>query len=273
MILPVKDLKVSKEAYILPLFISSLIALFGGLHHEYWFIWIGGLLAALLFLFLAYPHVWMYGFWLAGIYGLVGGSVICLYSLGRINGWYRGLGVMGEVLAIYITYVLLRKTLILRDNLKEGNSSYLGLWSVSLLLFYVLSNLSFIAWFWWGMEIYPIHYYTAAEVVLILLALHILYIPEHFEWEPLLHAVVLEENVCPHCGGTLQTERRKCPKCGEYNVIKYCPASEEFMVVCKNCKKLTPLGRERCIHCNSIQLAALKCTVCGKTAPINEWRP
>jgi hypothetical protein len=76
---------------------------------------------------------------------------------------------------------------------------------------------------------------------------------------------------CPLCNNNLEREVRKCPSCDAPRFFYWCIKDEEYLVRCPNCRGLTPLGRERCIHCSLKMSNKIKCSKCGSINSVNDW--
>ncbi|MBN1389162.1 MAG: hypothetical protein JXA22_00810 [Candidatus Thermoplasmatota archaeon] len=77
--------------------------------------------------------------------------------------------------------------------------------------------------------------------------------------------------ICPQCGETLHKEMRKCPTCDAPRYFYWCDTSEDFFVRCPNCQNLTPIGSQRCIHCDVRMSNRIRCSKCKDVHTIIEW--
>jgi hypothetical protein len=76
---------------------------------------------------------------------------------------------------------------------------------------------------------------------------------------------------CPLCGKPLEKELKKCPTCETPRFFYWCDHSEDHFVRCPNCTSLTPLGRDRCIHCSTKIVRKIRCSSCLSVHDMSKW--
>ncbi len=80
-----------------------------------------------------------------------------------------------------------------------------------------------------------------------------------------------KDQVCPLCNAQLKKEVKRCPSCDSPRFFYWCQKDEEYFIRCPNCRDLTPLGRERCIHCSIKMSSKIKCSKCSAINPASGW--
>lgn len=265
--------------------------------------WIIFALAALFLMYVAFPHMWVYSLWLAGIYAAsVFGLLLVLLGGERLFARYwaaAGIGALMELAALFLVYTLLMRVRIARSVLESR--SPLGIWLAAVLLFFALSNAAgygLAVWFSSGSSA-ALSVYAGLEVVLALAAVYICWAPEEAIWSAatattaaaesappaasndtgpaaLLMKIVRKKDsetprACPACGAPLKSVRLRCPSCGEETAIAWCGASESYVVPCPSCGAFTLSAERKCIKCGA-PLPAYACPACRKASPIREWK-
>jgi hypothetical protein len=240
--------------------------------------WLLFALMALVLIYLAFPHMWVYSLWLAGIYGTsVFGLMLMLLGGERIFARYWaavGIGALMELLALFLVYTLLMRIRIARSVL--DSRAPLGIWFMVVILFFVFSNLSGLglaAWFS-TQSMAGLGAYAGFEVVLVLSAVYICRAPEDAIWsvapaapaEPsavpegqaahLLKMITPRKQtpapkVCPACGAPLKSVGLACPSCGARTEVSWCASSESYVVPCHSCGAYTLSVEKRCIRCRA----------------------
>lgn len=261
---------------------AALVSLYGGLYEDLWYIWLGGIIVALIFVFITFPHVWMYSFWFAGMYALCIFGGIMIFALGRENTLILIGGIAVEIGAYYVMYVIWWKTIKLRDSSADEYYTPLGLWSIALMSFFLISNLSVLTWSQWAIESRTIMRYVFSEGVLILLLGYLLWVPETFSWEPLIvpmiqgeekiMTAVPVEDICSVCGTEFKMERGFCPSCGSPRVFRWCPVCEQYSFRCENCKEFNLVGEKKCRSCKTALPEGVHCRSCGEITHLDKWK-
>lgn len=210
-------------------------------------------------------------------------------EIGLFTGYLKPMGVVLVLLSFTLTSRFILYFKDLRDLIAmDGRYVPLGLFSVSALLFFILSLLSSYGWARWGTGGGGLALYTVSECLLIPSMLYLYYFPEmrlkavKEEGEPppwaervLRLAITLPRILppprCPHCGRGMIRERRRCPGCGrEANVLR-CPGTRTIYKRCTECGGLTPLTRLTCIHCGAEVDERITCPWCGHAYPHHLW--
>jgi hypothetical protein len=275
-----------------------------------------GALASFLLVRRAFPAMWLYSVWLLALYALAFLAAMALGLSTSVSGTSGGptplLGgafILGEVLAVYVGFSLFAEIKSIRDfrtrlSITRGDSPpeyrRIGLWAMSLLVFFFGANLSAVLFVGWarGEPLLPIH--AAVEAMLIGLGIYVLYIPEVAfgslppEYRqaaaaskergqalgPLLEAAAstqgasrVQSAICPLCGKPLARESRACPKCAATTEVGWCASSEVHVVPCEKCSKPVVYGKPVCPHCRSEIPEALKCSRCLVHSSLSEWKP
>ena len=261
--------------------------------------WIIFALLALAIFYFAFPHMWVYSLWLAGIYGAsVGGLLLMILGGERLFARYwaaAGIGALMELVALFLVYTLLMRIRIARSVLESR--SPLGLWLSAVLLFFLFSNVAgagLAMWFSSG-STGALAAYAGAEVFLALATVYICYVPEEAVWAPattpagavapvapseggpgaLLKKMVGKREpemprTCPACGAPLKAVRLRCPSCGEAADLSWCAASEAYVAPCPSCGAFTLTTEKRCPKCSAV-LPGHTCPACRKVSPVREW--
>lgn len=276
------------------------------------------IMAALSFYLLrrAFPAMWLHGVWLAAVYALsfMGATLFALTAAVRspLAGPVPvfGLGVVVlEGMALFAGLALFAEIKSIRDfrtrlSIARGDAqaeyTRIGLWTLALIGFYLLSNLSallFVAWAR-GAPVLPAH--MGAEAVLIGLAVYVLYVPESAfgalpkdykeaarapEREGLLAKLISARPVastdlgaiksgdkCPVCEGPLDFTERHCPSCSAATRVGWCPKSEVHVIDCEHCGKPVVYGKPVCPHCRQELREAVACKACKTHAPLRDWK-
>ncbi len=274
--------------------------------------------AALSFYFVrrAFPAMWLYSVWLAAVYALsfLGALVFALTAsvdsplVGPVP-LFGAAVVLLELMAVYVGLALFAEIKSIRDfrtrlSIVAGESpteyARIGLWTLSLIAFFVVSNLSallFVAWAR-GAPTLPVH--AALEALLIALAMYVLYVPEAAfgkvpreqkeavrgpEREGLLARVAAARaraeappdaaratDRCPVCSGALEFVERRCPSCAVPTRVGWCPKSEVHVIDCEHCSHAVVYGKPVCPHCRGELREAVTCPSCRTHAPLRDWR-
>jgi hypothetical protein len=270
-------------------------------------------MAAFSFLLLrrAFPAMWLRGVWLAAVYALsfLGATLFALTAavrgplVGPVPVFALGVTAL-EGLALFAGLVLFAEIKSIRDfrtrlSIARGDLdpeyTRIGLWTLALIGFYLLSNLSallFVAWARGAPALVP---HVAVEAVLIGLALYLLYLPESAfgrlpkdyadvarapERETLLERLIAKRPTaagpaadrCPACGGPLEVAERMCPACAAPTKVGWCPKSEVHVVPCEHCAKPVVYGKPVCPHCRAEVRETLVCASCKAHAPLRDWK-
>ena len=182
----------------------------------------------------------------------------------------------------------------------------LGLWSLSLVFIYFLSNISI--WYWSDYQligsIKSFIGYFISEILLLVLLLYFLWIPEKdldysserdmitdVKRNPVIEFInrfsitrkkipIIKKTVgtkvkrirfrCPECKRVLKMEKRKCPTCAKIKRFGWCPRSEDFIVNCPKCRKLVSISGGKCKKCGESVSSNIGCS-CGNAANIEHW--
>lgn len=259
-------------------FVSLYAGLLGGVEYFY----IIAVIITFIFVYFGFPHVWRYSFWLAVIYASAFFGVVAFLLLGKNNILYKLAGISLELFSLYTLIVLYQRTKSVRDEVMDIKYAPLGLWSVALYTFFLLSNASGYSWMLWGTERAGITRYGIFEILLVLLLIYILWVPERRipwgaqksieeKYRKPPEYVALSDERCPACGSELEIHLRACPTCGREQAFKWCPVSEVYTVRCLKCRRPTTYGKEVCEWCGAKLPKPVRCRHCGKDADIPVW--
>jgi hypothetical protein len=260
----------------------------------------------------AFPTMWLYSAWLAAVYALAFiGAIILAFSAAVASplvgpvpvfaafiialegaSLYAGLSLFAEVKSIRDFRT--RLSIARGDEVPEYQR--IGLWTIGLILFFVISNVSAITFVGWvrGSSLLPVH--AALEALLIGLALYLLYfaessfgeLPQEFraaaradkQSNASLVGGLLGADpaggrapaLCPACYGPLTEETRACPSCGASRLVGWCPKSEAHVVECQHCRRPVIYGKPVCPHCRGELKESLPCPSCKASAPLRDWK-
>jgi len=252
--------------------------------------------------YLAFPHMWVYSLWLAGIYG--GSGLGLLLITGRGGTLFPSypiaavIGVLFEGAALALIYTLLLRVRIARSVL--GSRNPLGLWLLVVAGFFLVSNLSAASWAVWAYfgTAAGLASYAALEAALVFMAVFICWAPETAVWghrgaEPaaagqaapiaagtegapaLLKLLTGKKDAvirtCPACGAATSTVRLRCPACGALAAFGWCAAHESYVMACPSCGAPTLSAGDRCRKCSAPQ-TGLACPGCKKQSPVRDWK-
>lgn len=204
----------------------------------------------------AFHNVWKYGLWLIGIYVFSGGSG---YLLTYHDTMHLAGGLVCELISIFILLSLIYRIIDMRKKARHKHP--LGLWFLSLLIFFVFANISLSDFSYWLMNRTPLYVYTFSEIVIVCSGMYVLWVPQ---------AKISVSNLCPVCGGELKVDKRACPSCDETETFFWCRKGEHHVINCPYCNKLTGYG-EKCIYCKRMLKKKVKCRSCGSEHPLAEW--
>lgn len=204
----------------------------------------------------AFHNVWKYGLWLIGIYVFSGTGG---YLLTHHDTMHLACGLICELISLLILLSLIYRVIDMRK--KARHKPPLGLWFLSLLIFFVFANLSMSNFSYWLMNKNPLYVYTFSEIVIICSGTYALCVPQ---------AKISFSSLCPLCGCELKADKRVCPSCNETETFFWCGKGEHHIVNCPYCSRLTGYGK-KCIHCKRMLKKKVKCGSCGMEHALNEW--
>jgi hypothetical protein len=210
----------------------------------------------------SFPIFWKYSVFLLTIYifGSVGASFI-VAGLVTLTPLYVLLGLLCNLIAFFVIYNFCWKVIELGKIYKSYCS--VGIWSIALLVFLGLTNLSLSDWAYWVIGKSNLTSYVIAECMLVPIAIYILW---HLETK--LKFV----NLCVSCGSPLRWVILKCNSCGEEKKLAWCLKGEHWLLSCRFCKALTIFGKEKCSSCKKVIGKLLVCDSCNKASPLSEWQ-
>jgi hypothetical protein len=174
------------------------------------------------------------------------------------------------------------------DAFEKAGYVPLGLWSLYVLMFFALSNASaygFLLWVWGDSTLLA---YAFFELLLICIVILILWTMQtRFSWGerpeilPAISSLVQPSSAgagmkrkaptsCPACSTPVSVETRMCRSCGKPRDFYWCRRSEHYLIMCPECRRYTPFGREGCDHCGKVLPGSFACT-CGARHPPRKW--
>ena len=291
------SLEKTEDQIVLAAFVCIILSLYFGL--QSWsfseVLWAGSGIAALVCIYFAFPNMWPYGILLYAIYG------ICAFGVILLIFWYDAVEFIGISLSIlvgifliassfYIVFFIIKQVKNTRDSSsKKENYLPLGFWSISVILFAVLSVLSILSWSFW-VNSGQLQFYLLLEPLIAFLLIYILWIPDrNIDWseesKPQLPAtrfisgksralkekVLKVKNVCPECGSKLKIEKKTCPSCNNLQTFGWCVTSEAYVLPCSHCQEMALYGKEKCDKCGKALSDSVVCNECKSTFPIKEW--
>jgi len=146
---------------------------------------IAGLGGAFLCIY-AFPSVWRYLVYLGGIYiFMAGGAIAPLFGV-RILTLFLGVSILLHCFGILIAYNLIKDFNLTRRAYhvaaaQDGQSAPyvpMGLWSIGVVLFMVLTDVSMVGFSMWAQADRPLYLYLVCEVLLVILMMYLLDVPE-----------------------------------------------------------------------------------------------
>ncbi len=280
----------------------------------YLFLWLLVGAFALYFIRLTFPDVWNYTFWLMGIFLLNFLAVLCLLETRFTSySFFIAIGILLEMITLGIDVLLILHIKAIRDDISgvterpagfdlHHEAAYipLGLWSLSVFLFWFVSNLSILYWYNWSVGTWGPGPYFLSEVILLCIIVYILWHPQmNFDWgvEPITLPAkpsLTDQGIfgkaggliprfkkrvsisrtppkkCPICGAKIVSEQRSCRYCGQKRIFTWCKISEGYIVTCPHCKAQTSYGNARCINCARPLTQNVRCQ-CGTEHRIRDW--
>jgi hypothetical protein len=173
------------------------------------------------------------------------------------------------------------------EAFKKGRYVPLGIWSLSLLLFFIFTNTSAAGWYLWAAGEGSLGFYIVSELLLICIAIFALWtVQTRFAWGeppdiiPSISSFVQPRaaeaprgkapKTCPVCNVPATVERRMCRSCGKERDMYWCSKSEHYLIQCPKCRRYTSFGREDCGHCGKAIPDTFACA-CGARHPPRKW--
>ena len=243
-------------------------------------------LGGVFFLRIAYPRAFGYGLWLLAIYVLSGFAMFFLNGLGLKGPQGIAVGLLLEVVAGYIVYQLLVEIKGVRD-IGEGPYVPLGLWSLAVVLFFLLANGSIGSLAYWVKNGGNLYGYLGLEVLMSLVVLFVfsraelcvIYLEEgpraarRRAPEPTMALPEATDKVI-QTARTVVTRTRKAITPGRRAVVKAeekCPICGSHLRVvmraCPNCDE-----PESSAACRRSSHVFLPCPSCGRANFQGEYR-
>jgi hypothetical protein len=261
--------------------------------------------------------MWLYALWLAAIYVLsfIGGTVFALTASVRspLVGpvpMFAALVVLLEVASLYIGLSLFAEVKSIRDfrtrlSITRGDNppeyARIGLWTLALIGFFLLTNLSALFFVAWVRDAPVLWAHAAVEGLIAGLGIYIIYMPEVAFGQlpreyrravkaegpafPLVGvtaagtlapmgspAEAVAHGRCPVCAGALEFEERLCPSCSMASKVGWCPKSEVHVIACEHCARPVVYGKVVCPHCRGELKEALLCHSCKVHSPLGDWK-
>ena len=278
----------------------------------------------LLFIFCiikAFPDVWHLLLPVSGVYIFSLLAIVCFEHMDSFSNWFllisglslEGLGVWGVSITIFTVanrrdeMMEVWRYLNRQSGGERSTHVPMGLWSLSVVLIFFISNISM--WYWsdYGTSGSFKSYigYIVSELVLLILLIYFFWVPQNkldYSYDkdvvtevkrnpivtffqrfsltrrqsPIATRLPLKKKVrkrsvkCPDCGHKLVMERRKCPHCSRVKRFGWCPGSEDFIVNCPKCRNLVALSPGKCKRCGQAISGTIECT-CGKITELDSW--
>jgi hypothetical protein len=297
----VKFLSLNKkeDQFIVAVFLCLMLSFIFGLQPgtTYAILWAGLGVAALFFIYFAFPNTWTYAPLLFAIYAISAFGVIIIFHWGDrllVSGLSIAIlaGVFFFASAIYMEFHIIQSIKKARDaQSKRDKYVPLGFWSISVIMFAGFSFLSIIGWAYSvnsggsGLQLYLV-----LEPIIAFLLIYILWLPDrNIDWsikdlpkspvanfismqtDIVKHKVIKMKNVCPECGLKLKVEKKICPSCGNSQVFGWCVRSEAHVIPCTNCGAMSLFGKEKCESCGKRLTGRVSCNSCKKEFHVKEW--
>ncbi|GEM_PF-1801729 len=263
---------VEQHVLLAGIIVAEIGALWAGLSHTRFFLFIAFILLSLTLISLRFPHSWASIIWLAMIYLLIFFGTTTALSLTGQTILSLPIGGGMVFLGLWLGGRFLVHVKISRDRKKDLYYVPLGLWGLALAVFLVSSALSAVGFYLWAKG-GGLGLYVASEVVLAFSIPYMLLKTEEIG-VGILHPEDLiryrGEDRCPECNAILILEKKRCPHCGATTVFRWCPISEAYVTTCPACKERVLWGRT-CSKCGAPLPESPTCPGCGRVVPFGEW--
>jgi hypothetical protein len=254
------------------------------------------------------PRFFFIGLWLVIVYILIFvGSVLGLkYSEETGSFLILILGIMVIIGAFILVLYMILFIKDRRDQYRVQTGYVpIGLWSIWVMVFFWSSLFSIIGWVRWSDGIgrssfLNILLYFMADAIMLIAMIYVVSFPEErfktaLSSPPPAESLItgikvffatvtgkqlkLDESVrridlkeqCPLCSKDLAREIKKCPTCDAPRFFYWCDKTEDHFVRCPNCASLTPIGRDRCIHCSTKIVRKIRCSSCQSVHEMFKW--
>ncbi|MDG6224414.1 MAG: hypothetical protein QCI82_02760 [Candidatus Thermoplasmatota archaeon] len=254
------------------------------------------------------PRFFFLGIWMIIVYLLTFIGSMVKFKYAEISGsWF--LSILGYMILIGAFILLLYLVLFVKERRDQYArwSDYvpIGLWFIFSLIFFWSSLFSIIGWIRWSDKtagtplLNMFLYFIAGSIMLITLIFVITFPEERFKttYDDLEHSESMMKSLksfimtatgrklkiddsirevrdikpCPLCGMDLDREIKKCPTCDTPRFFYSCRKSKDLFVRCPNCAELTPIGRDRCLHCSTRIIKMIRCSNCSSVHEIHRW--
>ena len=285
------------------LYLSLVFSLIDGLIFS--FGWVAMGIMGILLLYRRAPRYFHLFLWLAGIYILVfSGAVLSFILAERYDNLFLliwGYSILIGAFILAVSLILYVKDRRDRYSL-EGEYVPIGLWTIAVFGFFWASIFSMVGWIRWAdgslgsPTIYKVLYLLSESVVIILLFQIISYPESRFKTtlfeekeavgeirrfilslsgrnlrrEDRIRNVNIEVR-CPICENPMRKETKRCPSCDAERLFHWCGQCDDYYVRCPSCRHLTPISKNRCIHCSIRISEKIKCSRCGSIHQVSEW--
>ena len=81
-----------------------------------------------------------------------------------------------------------------------------------------------------------------------------------------------EKENCPGLDVRPVEKKKMCPYCRYVMVLEWCSQSEEYLIECPSCGRMTYYGRKVCVYCRTKLPENIKCKACGREFPIRKMK-
>ena len=257
--------------FVAGIVVASLGALWAGVSQKNVVIFGALLLLCLALVYLRFPRSWSMLLWLAGVYVLTAVGGLLVFGWRSVSTILPLTGLVLVLLGGYLAFLFIERVKDLRDSVEGEEYVTLGLWSLFVFFFFVVSLTSAYGvyrWYRGGMLLL----YVVSEVFLVLSIPYILLKTEALGASILSSEGMIQfgDEKCAVCEALLSLEVKECPSCGSTRVFKWCPVCEAYAVTCPECMERT-LWRDACGLCGSELSGEALCRDCRQSSPMSEW--
>jgi hypothetical protein len=174
--------------YMLLAALAFMAALAAGASETRWAspAWFLATMGGVFLCFYAFPSVWRYLFYFGLMYLLLALGVLLVVVYVDVLPLFIGVAVMTHIMAVVVVFNVLKDVVMHRKAYhisaltsgKEAPYVPIGLWSIALVGFVVVADVSMVGLGWWIVGSSDLTLYLVSEVILVLLLMYLLEVPQ-----------------------------------------------------------------------------------------------